>query len=73
MQKIDDAFEKKLRIEIDAFEEGQKSGKEFNLEEIEQAAKAYMQLNNYEKVIELSEHAASLVPAAYPHDEKTRN
>ena len=67
-----DAKEKKLRSQIDAFEEGQRTGKEFNLDEFEQAAKAYTALNNYEKVIELSEHAASLVPAAYPDDETKR-
>ena len=32
-----------------------------------------MELNLYRTVIRLSEHAASLVPAAYPHDAKKRN
>ena len=67
-----DAKAKELRSEIDTFEEEQKCGKEFNLDEFEQAAKAYTALNNYGKVIEWFEHAASLVPAAYPDDETKR-
>ena len=42
------------------------------MDEFEQAAKAYTVLNNYGKVIELSELVASLVPAAYPDDETKR-
>ena len=56
-----------------AFEEGQKIGVKFNLEEFERAVMIYMRHGNFVKVIELSEHAACWALTAYPEDAERRN
>ena len=56
-----------------AYEEGQKFGVKFNLEEFEAAVVIYMRHGHFVKVIELSEHASSQVSEAYPEDAERRN